>query len=172
MRRRAGHDGTLGLEPSITNEDFRSDCRALRHVLQGTDDLCYCTGVTQARSKPDRARKRHHPIEFTTFRLMRNVEGISLFFAFFMLLVAALYWIGNYQDFVTESQHMLLEIVELAGLLCALTSGYYLILLSAWMIRRRFLVLPRIIYAISAIVLGLLFASASSFLTVLFSYAG
>lgn len=103
---------------------------------------------------------------------MRNVEGISLFFSFFMLLVAALYWIGNYQNFLSESQQMLLEIVEVSGILCALTSGYYLILLSAWMIRRRFLVLPRIIYALSAIVLGGLFAFASSFLTILFTQAG
>lgn len=111
-------------------------------------------------------------MEFTTFRLMRNVEGLSLFFAFFMLLVAALYWIGNFQSFLGESQQMLLEILEVSGLLCALTSAYYLILLTIWMIRRKFLVLPRIIYAVSAVALGLAFATASSFLTVLFTQLG
>ena len=121
---------------------------------------------------PKKAGKRHHPVEFTTFRLMRNVEGVSLFFSFFMLLVAGLYWIGNFQGFLSESQRMLLEIVEVTGLLCALTSAYYLALLSLWMIRRRFLVLPRIVYAVSAIFLGGLFASASSFLTILFTEVG
>ena len=89
-----------------------------------------------------------------------------------MILVVALYWIGNYQDFLSESQRMLLAIAEVSGLLCALTSAYYLILLSVWMIRRRFLVLPRIFYAVSAIILGGLLASASSFLTILFTQAG
>ncbi len=164
------------------------DCRAQQLLLQGNGGTCYAPavepGVTDEQATAEQSaqtheviegkvkRKRHHPVEFTTFRLMRNVEGISLFFAFFMLLVAALYWIGNYQDFLSDSQRMLLEILEVSGLLCALTSAYYLILLSVWMIRRRFLVVPRIIYAISAIVLGGLFASASSFLTILFTQAG
>lgn len=147
--------------------------------------MCYAFGVISTdpaqsseeetagqTSIPTKARRRHHPVEFTTFRLMRNVEGVSLFFSFFMLLVAGLYSIGNFQGFLSASQRMLLEIMEVSGLLCALTSAYYLALLSVWMIRRRFLVLPRILYAVSAIVLGGLFASASSFLTILFTGVG
>lgn len=115
---------------------------------------------------------RTHPGEFVTFRLMRTVEGLSLFFVFFMLLVFLLYVIGNTQHFLESSQHMLLQLLEVSALLCSFTSAYYLLLLSAWMIRRRFLVLPRIIYSVVAVALGLMFAYGSSFFTVLFTSAG
>lgn len=125
---------------------------------------------SKLRSRPRDTRT--HPGEFVTFRLMRTVEGLSLFFVFFMLLVFLLYVIGNTQHFLESSQHMLLQLLEVSALLCSFASAYYLLLLSAWMIRRRFLVLPRIVYSIVAVALGLMFAYGSSFLTVLFTSAG
>ena len=128
--------------------------------------------TADASTDSGKGETRRHPGEFVTFRLMRTVEGLSLFFVFFMLLVFLLYILGNTQHFLESSQRMLLQLLELTSLLCSFCSTYYLFLLSAWMIRRRFIVLPRIIYSVVVIVLGLMFAFGSSFLTVLFTAAG
>lgn len=103
---------------------------------------------------------------------MRTLEGVSLFFCFFMLLVFALYLMGNMQNFLDRSQHMLLELLEYLALLCAFSTLYYLVMLTIWMIRRRFFVLPRLVYSVCAIVLGGALAFGSSFLSALFLPAG
>ncbi len=110
--------------------------------------------------------------EHVTFRVLRILEGLSIFFTFFMLLVLALYLIGSIQQFLDSSQFMLLEILEITSILCVFVTGYYLLVLIVWMVRRRFFVLPRVLYSIAAILLGFMLAYGSSFLGGIFGPVG
>lgn len=110
--------------------------------------------------------------EHVTFRVLRILEGLSIFFSFFMLMVLALYLIGSIQQFLDSSQFLLLEILEITAILCVFVTGYYLLVLIVWMVRRRFFVLPRVLYSIAAILLGSMLAYGSSFLSGVFGPVG
>ena len=110
--------------------------------------------------------------EHVTFRVLRILEGLSIFFTFFMLLVLALYLIGSIQQFLDSSQFMLLELLEITAILCVFVTGYYLLVLIVWMVRRRFFVLPRVVYSVAAILLGFVLAYGSSFLSGMFGPVG
>ncbi len=104
--------------------------------------------------------------------MLRILEGLSIFFSFFMLLVLALYLIGSIQHFLDSSQFMLLELLEITAILCIFVTAYYLLVLVVWMVRRRFFVLPRVLYSIAAITLGVMLASGSSLLSGVFGPVG
>ncbi len=92
-------------------------------------------------------------LDRVSFRLMRALESTSLFFVTFSLSVAVLYGIGNFQDFLDQSLFMLLWVLRVSSLLSVFVTAYYLLVMIVWMVRRRILVLPRVIYALASIVL-------------------
>ena len=70
------------------------------------------------------------------------------------LLVLGLFIMGNYQEFLDRSQSMLLSMVFLLGLLCVSTGLFYVVSLTAWMIRRRHALILRLLYGLLATAVG------------------
>lgn len=126
-----------------------------------------------ATDAPDEASVQHFSNLFDriSFHIMRVLESASLFFVSFSLSVGALYIIGNYQNFLDRSQFMLLWVLRTGSLLSVLVTSYYLLVLIVWMYRRRFLVLPRILYAVASIVLLTMVLFGVSFLESVFGGA-
>ncbi len=99
------------------------------------------------------------------------LESASLFFVSFSLSVGALYIIGNFQSFLDRSQFMLLLVLRGSSFLSVLVTAYYFAFLVMWMFRRRILVLPRIVYAATSIVLLLMILFGATFLDSVFGGA-
>lgn len=101
------------------------------------------------------------------YRTMRLLEGMTAFFFVGSLVVLGLYLLGNYQEFLDDTQTLLLGILRVAGLLCALTGAYYTVTLILWMIRRHRFLPFRFLYALLATSVGLALSLAVTFLSVL-----
>jgi hypothetical protein len=79
-----------------------------------------------------------------------------------VILVVAVFVLGNYQDFLPESQILLLRIISAFGVL-ALGSGlWYVVALTIWMIRRRHLMLLRLVSGLLSTTLSLVLVVAAS----------
>lgn len=78
-----------------------------------------------------------HPATSVLYRTLRIVESAHLFFTFATQLTAGLFVMGNYQEFLDSSQLLLLQLLSIAGVLCAASGVWYVVSLSIWMIRRR-----------------------------------
>ncbi len=98
---------------------------------------------------------------------MRLLEGMTAFFFVCSFVVLGLYLLGNYQEFLDDTQTLLLRILRIVGLLCALTGGYYTVTLLMWMVRRHRLLLFRFIYGLLATSIGLALSLSVTFLSVL-----
>lgn len=61
---------------------------------------------------------------------------------------------GNYQEFLDQSQTLLLQVVFFLSLLCAGTGAFYLVSLTAWMIQRRHFLILRVLYGVVATAIG------------------
>ena len=85
---------------------------------------------------------------------MRILEGANVFFLFALLLVAGLFVLGNFQEFLDESQLLLLQAASVLSMLCIASGVSYAVALVIWMIRRRHLMLLRLIYGILATVVA------------------
>ncbi len=88
------------------------------------------------------------------FRTLRVVETGNVFSFLASLLVLGLFLVGNYQEFLDNSQFMLLDILAVTSLVCAFTGIYYLVALVMWMVRRRHILLLRFFYALAATAVG------------------
>ena len=78
------------------------------------------------------------------------------------LLVSAVFILGNYQEFLLESQLLLLQLASAAGILGLGSGLWYLAALTIWMIRRGHLMILRLL-------LGLISTTASLIIVVLAS---
>ena len=101
------------------------------------------------------------------YRSMRLLESFTGFFFACSLVVLGMFLLGNYQEFLDQTQTLLLSILRICGLLCALTGIYYTGSLLLWMIRRRRFLLIRVIYALIATSAGIALTLGVTFLTVL-----
>lgn len=100
------------------------------------------------------------------YRNMRLLESLSAFFFIFSLIILGLYLLGNFQEFLDETQRFLLSALRICGLLCALTGVYYTVSLVLWMFRRGRFLLLRFLYALTATCTGITLSLAVTFLTV------
>jgi hypothetical protein len=98
---------------------------------------------------------------------MRILEGVSAFLLLLSFIVLAMYLLGNYQQFLPESQRLLLGILRVSGALCAFATLYYLGALVIWMVSRRHLLFGRLIYAAVAITFAVIITLSSHLVTVL-----
>lgn len=94
------------------------------------------------------AMTRPHPATSVLYRTLRIVESAHLFFTLATLLTAGLFVMGNYQEFLDSSQLLLLQLLSIAGVLCAASGAWYIASLAIWMIRRRRLMLLRFVAAL------------------------
>ncbi len=101
------------------------------------------------------------------YRNMRLLESITGFFFSCSLVVLGLFLLGNYQEFLDQTQMLMLSILRMCGLLCALTGVYYSGSLLLWMIRRRRFLLLRVLYALIATTSGIVLTLGVTFLTVM-----
>lgn len=109
-------------------------------------------------------RRRHYPV---LYRSMRILEGISAFLLLVSIIVLSMYLLGNYQQFLPESQLLLLGILRVTSGLCAFASLYYGVALGIWMVSRRYLLVGRIVYAIVALTFAVAVSLSSHLVTVL-----
>ncbi len=77
---------------------------------------------------------------------MRLLEGANLFFLMSLLLVAALFVLGNFQNFLDTSLLMLLDLLSLLSILCIASGVCYILALVVWMVRRHHLMFARLLY--------------------------
>ncbi len=97
---------------------------------------------------------RSHPTPSVLYRTMRLLEGANVFCLMSLLLVAGLFVLGNFQEFLDQSQLMLLSIVSVLSVLCVASGLCYVIALSIWMVRRRRSMLLRLFYGLIATLMG------------------
>ena len=88
------------------------------------------------------------------YRTLRILEGANLFFLLSLLMVTALFILGNFQGFLDSSQLMLLSLLSVLSVLCVASGITYLVALIIWMARRHHLMLLRIFYALLATLVG------------------
>ena len=109
-------------------------------------------------------RPRPHPGSSVLYRTVRILEGVNIYSLVTVLLVVALFVMGNVQQFLDSSLLMLLRLLSVFSLICIASGSFYLISLTAWMIRRRHLMALRSIYGLVSVVLGTLAATATGLL--------
>ena len=68
--------------------------------------------------------------------------------------MAALFVMGNYQQFLDSSLLILLRGISLLSLLCIASGVFYLASLLIWMVRRRHMMLLRAVYGVIAVAVG------------------
>jgi len=77
-----------------------------------------------------------------------------VFFFLAVLITAGLFVLGNFQEFLDQSQLLLLRFLSAAGILCAASGLWYVISLTVWMIRRRHLMLLRLLASLVSTTIG------------------
>ena len=97
--------------------------------------------------------KGHHH-RSVVFRTVRLAGSANVVFFFGTLIVLGLFVMGNYQEFMDQSQRLLLQLVFLLSLLCAATGLFYLVSLIIWMARRRHILALRVLYGMVATTVG------------------
>lgn len=97
---------------------------------------------------------RSHPTRSVLYRTMRLLEGANVFCLMSLLLVAGLFVLGNFQEFLDQSQLMLLSIVSVLSVLCIASGFCYVIALTIWMVRRRRSMMLRLFYGLLSTLMG------------------
>ncbi len=92
---------------------------------------------------------------------MRLFEAANLFCLMSLLLIAGLFVLGNYQEFLDETQLMLLGILSVFSVLCVASGFCYVVTLTVWMITRRHRMILRLLYGLFATVTGGLIATVA-----------
>jgi hypothetical protein len=77
-----------------------------------------------------------------------------VFFFLAVLITAALFVLGNFQEFLDTSQLLLLQFLSAGGVLCAASGVWYLFSITIWMIRRRHLMLLRLVLTVISTSIG------------------
>ena len=88
------------------------------------------------------------------YRTIRVLEGTSFFSLVSLLLVGALFVLGNYQEFLDSSLLLLVRMMSALSLICIASGVCYVVGLVAWMARRRHIMLLRIVYGVIAVGVG------------------
>lgn len=105
------------------------------------------------------------------YRTMRILESVCTFFFAGSLIVLTLYLLGNAQEFLDETQRLLLGLLGWTSLLSALSGLYYLVTLILWMVSRRRFLPVRFIYATTTILVCTGILVAVTFIGAVFSPA-
>lgn len=92
------------------------------------------------------------------YRTMRILESANLLFLVNVLLVAGLFVLGNYQEFMDASLILLVRLLSILSILCVASGLSYVATLIVWMIRRRHFMAFRLAYGFSATVVASLTA--------------
>ena len=91
---------------------------------------------------------------------MRLLEGANVFSLLSLAMVTGLFVLGNYQEFLDESQLMLLDLLSLLAMFGVASGLCYMVALVIWMIRRRHAMLFRFVYAVVATLIAAVAAVA------------
>ena len=97
---------------------------------------------------------RRQPHGSILYRTIRVLEGTSVFGLTSLLLVGALFVLGNYQQFLDTSLMLLLRLMSALSLLCVASGACYVVGLLVWMIRRRHVMVVRLLYGLVATAVG------------------
>lgn len=134
-----------------------------KHPFDATSASAILPASRSAMARDHRSR-RHYPV---LYRSMRILEGISAFLLLLSIIVLSMYLLGNYQQFLPESQLLLLGILRVISGLCAFASLYYGVALVIWMISRRHLLPGRLVYAVAALSFAVTVSLSAHLVTVL-----
>ncbi len=104
---------------------------------------------------------RSHTTPSVLYRTMRLLEGANVFCLLSLLLVAGLFVLGNFQEFLDQSQLMLLSIVSILSVLCVASGLCYVFALIIWMVRRRRSMILRLLYGLLATLTGAIAAAVA-----------
>lgn len=109
--------------------------------------------LTAFMSKRNRRTRRkyrawRHVLGVVFYRNLRVLEGLTLLFLASSLLILGMFILGSFQEFLPETQLMLLAMLRVASFLSVVSNLYYMLLLIAWMIRRRRFAVPRLLLAL------------------------
>ncbi len=110
---------------------------------------------------------RPHPSTSVLYRFLRLLESTTLFFVVGALLVAALFVLGNVQEFLDSSLRMLLNLMVVFSTLGVTSAVCYLVACITWMIRRRHVMIVRLLAGLVAVALTLSAALAGGALEAL-----
>ncbi|TVR03795.1 MAG: hypothetical protein EA403_06190 [Spirochaetaceae bacterium] len=105
------------------------------------------------------------------YRTMRILESVCTFFFAGSLIVLTLYLLGNAQEFLEETQRLLLSLLRWTSLLSALSGLYYMVNLILWMVSRRRFLAVRFIYAATVMLVCTGILVAVTFVGAVFSPA-
>lgn len=105
--------------------------------------------------------KGRHPHHHSLYHALRLIESITVFLFLGMLLVLALFFLGNYQEFLDSSQNMLLVILRVTSLASAVVGFYYLIALVIWMAIRKHPLILRTLFSLLVVGVSVLLALGS-----------
>ncbi|MFP4377556.1 MAG: hypothetical protein ACLFP4_10975 [Spirochaetales bacterium] len=109
---------------------------------------------------------RPHPSTSVLYRVLRIVSSAHVFFVLAILLVSAVFVLGNYQEFLLDSQLLLLQLMSAAGILGVGSGLWYVSTLIIWMIRRRHPMLLRLLLGLFSTTLSLAIVVLASTLQV------
>lgn len=88
------------------------------------------------------------------YRNLRVLEGLTVLFLSASFLILGMFVLGSFQQFLPETQLMLLTLLRVASFLSVVSNLYYALLLLAWMIRRRRFAIPRLLLALAGTAVG------------------
>lgn len=112
---------------------------------------------------------RPHPSSSVLYRFVRFLESSTVFFLVSVLLTAALFVLGNVQEFLDESLTMLIDLLVVFSTL-GVTSGLcYVVALLVWMIRRHHVMAGRFALGVAATAIALVAAVGAGALGALVS---
>lgn len=120
--------------------------------------LAYMTESDTDSDRQIHARRSYrawrHVLGVIFYRNLRVLEGLTLLFFSSCLLILGMFILGSFQQFLPETQLMLLTLLRVASFLSVVSNLYYLLLLVAWMMRRRRFAIPRLLIALLGTTVG------------------
>jgi uncharacterized BrkB/YihY/UPF0761 family membrane protein len=109
--------------------------------------------------KSSNARREYrawrHVLGVIFYRNLRVLEGLTLLFFSSCLLILGMFILGSFQQFLPETQLMLLTLLRVSSFLSVVSNLYYVLLLVAWMMRRRRFAIPRLLIAVIGTAIGI-----------------
>lgn len=122
------------------------------------------------RMRSSKARREYrawrHVLGVIFYRNLRVLEGLTLLFFSSCLLILGMFILGSFQQFLPETQLMLLTLLRVASFLSVVSNLYYVLLLVAWMMRRRRFAIPRLLIALLGTAVGVVLFLGVRLLTV------
>lgn len=113
---------------------------------------------SSTRTRHSRAQREYrawrHVLGVIFYRNLRVLEGLTLLFFSSCLLILGMFILGSFQQFLPETQLMLLTLLRISSFLSVVSNLYYVLLLVAWMMRRRRFAIPRLLIAVLGTAVG------------------